>query len=194
MSRARRWVLHLVLASCAGLSCSSVENPPVSAGSGGGGAAGQGGGAGGRDTSCIDGSDYCVWSCAAGAEMGTGDSPYPYCDAAGAFQCPTGSQRLSTCAPGSCARFDNPLCCSLTTGTVAPAPCNAAGLRDACPAGTSPGADPCIPTGLGVSSCAQLDRTSCTSVDLKCREGALTCDCEEQTGGGLVWWCGVHIR
>ena len=198
MNRAPRWkgtwvTFHLILASCAGLACSSVEAPPGSGGSGKGGAQG-GGGAGGaeRDTRCIDGSDYCVWSCAAGAETGTGDSPYPYCDTAGAFQCPTGSQRLSTCAPDACARFNIPLCCNLATGTVAPPPCNADGLRDACPAGTSTGANPCIPTGLGVSSCEQLDEMPCSSLDLGCTQGALTCTCQEKNGA-LLWNCRAYI-
>jgi len=124
--------------------------------------------------------------------MGTGDSPYPYCDAAGTFQCPMGSQRLSTCAPGSCARFDVPPCCNLATGMVAPPPCNADGLRSACPAGTSPGANPCIPSALGVSSCDVLDHQSCSSRELGCTQGALTCACELRNGS-LVWSCSAYI-
>jgi len=153
---------RLVLMVLAALGCSSVEN--TSAGTGGNAGGGSAGGAGGGflpDTSCFDGSDGCVWSCAAGPETGSGDSPHAFCDSEGKFRCPTGSQTYSSCPFGSCARRDLPMCCDPVTGRVADPPCKADGFRGACPAGTSDYTSACRPAGAAVTQCVQLDGSAC---------------------------------
>jgi hypothetical protein len=174
------------------LGCSSVEKPA----GGAGGSATQGmGGAGGAgvDTSCIDGSDGCVWSCAAGVETGSGDSPEASCDADGKFRCSTGSQPLSTCAPGSCARFDTPRCCYAATGRTGPPPCKADGFRDVCPPGSTIESDECLPADLGISRCVALDQKPCASLDLECHQGEVFCDCVARGDGAMTWQCGVYL-
>ena len=185
--------LALALASLGGVSCSSMEKPADGgpAGTGGATPAGVGGAGGGRDTSCIDGSDGCVWSCGAGEEMGTGDSPHPYCDAEGRFQCPIGSQTLSTCPEGSCARFDL-LCCDLTTGHTGPPPCKPDGFRDVCPAGSGPDSSRCRAPGLDVSNCFELDQKPCGSSTLECHGGG-DCACKARGDGTLLWDCPPYI-
>src|SRR5437879_4788120 len=80
--------------------CSSQDTPATAGTSGAGGstAVDQGTGGVGFDRSCLDGSDWCVWSCAVGSESSSGDSPYPFC-VDGQFRCPSESQVLSTCPP-----------------------------------------------------------------------------------------------
>jgi hypothetical protein len=186
-------VVHLGLAAL-GLACSSVEKPAVGGTGGSPSPAGIGGAGGaGPDTSCIDGSDGCVWSCAAGWETRSGDSPQPFCDSAGKFRCPIGSQPLSSCAPGSCARFDRAWCCDPATGHVDPPPCKVDGFRDVCPPGSSASdGSECIPAGLGVSECGPLDMKSCSTVDLECH-GRGQCRCKAGSDGALVWDCHVIL-
>ena len=198
----RSLVCALVAAGLCGPACSSMEKL-ADAGTGTGGETGSGGGAGalsgtggaaaGPDTHCIDGSDGCVWSCGAGRETGSGDSPQPYCDADGKFRCPVGSQALSTCPPGSCAGFDTPLCCEAATGRLRAPPCKADGFRDVCPAGSSPAQNyRCIPDGIQVTQCLQLEGQPCASTDLACRDGA-SCRCIPNGATSLVWQCEVVI-
>jgi hypothetical protein len=176
--------MTLVLLSIAGAACSSTESGA------GGGPAGMGGGVG-SDTSCLDGSDGCVWSCASAAEMENPSAPFPYCDAGGKFQCPTGSQRLSACPPGSCARF-GPFCCDSSTGQVSPPPCKPDGFRDVCPDVSQPNYSQCRAPGLGVTKCIDLDQTACASSALECH-GLGDCTCTTRGDGSLVWDCPIYI-
>jgi len=143
----------------------------------------------GFDRSCLDGSDWCVWSCAVGAESGTGDSPYPYCEE-GKFRCPTGAKKLSSCPARSCARFDA-YCCDSSTGKIVRPVCQADGLRDTvCPDGSdvSPFAR-CVPAGVSVvSSCGELDGKRCETFLEECNLGA-ACRCVSVGDGALAWLC-----
>lgn len=199
----RNLACALVAVALSGIACSSVAKLADDAGTGGGTGALSGtggadtpsgtGGAAGPDTSCIDGSDGCVWSCAAGAETGSGDAPQPFCDGDGQFRCPAGSQALSTCPAGSCARFDTPSCCDPMNGHLNPPPCKADGFRDVCSAGSSPAENHrCIPDGTGVAQCIELEGQPCVSVRLQCHGGAV-CRCAARSEGALVWACEVVI-
>ena len=188
--------IALVLAAAAG--CSSQESPAVAGPSGAGGstAIDQGTGGAGLDRSCLDGSDWCVWSCSVGAESGSGDSPYPFC-VDGQFRCPIGSQVLSTCPPRACARFDA-YCCDGASGKVAAPACMADGTRAAvCPDGRDvlPGAH-CVPDGVGVAvSCNELDGQACAVLGQECHLGG-ECRCRPKLGtsdGTLAWQCSTLL-
>jgi len=162
--------------------CSSVEPVVGDGGTGAGGAAGSAG------AICL-GADSCVVSCA--DESGI-NNPMGACDQHGQLQCPAGSQRLSTCPEGACARFDR-FCCNQTTGELTTPPCNAGGVRDACPPGSrGTPSYACIPDGLGVSNCEDLADKSCSSSSQRCRLGAVQCTCMPRDGA-MTWDCAVEI-
>jgi hypothetical protein len=156
-------------------------------GTGGDGFGGQGG-----NTSCFTG-DSCVQSC---SEYFPGGGVSGYCDATGAFACPGQTVRLSTCAPNACAQFTSN-CCDDITGAHGQPPCGPDGLKQACPAGSHPydyriG---CIPTGLGVTQCLDLEGKACDLQSQSCTQGDAFCDCAPATtdGGALTWRCAILI-
>ena len=165
----------LLLFCVLGGACSSVESVPL------GGNGGQGG-----NTSCLNGPERCVSTCGADPAW-----PQPYCDAAGAFQCPAGSVRLSSCPPGACVLvFDS--CCDEATGHVARPGCSPDGLSEACPTGTHAARASCVPTTLpAVSDCYQLKGTPCDSLGQECHTTA-QCTCVAGDGG-MVWDCKIDI-
>jgi hypothetical protein len=165
---------------------------PPGTGSGAGGVTGGDGfGGQGGNTSCFTG-DSCVQSCFT-------DFPGPvsgYCDATGAFACPADTVRLSTCAPNACAQFTSS-CCDDITGAHGQPPCGPDGLKQVCAAGSHPydyrvG---CIPTGLGVTQCLDLEGKGCDLQGQSCTQGDAFCDCRPAAGdgGALAWWCAVLI-
>jgi hypothetical protein len=176
--------------------CTSQERPTDAGPSGIGGTGstaivdGAGGvsGTGGVDLHCLDGSDGCVWSCGVGSESGTGNGPYPNC-VDGQLTCPTGSQKVSACAPESCARRHG-YCCDIATGKVSPPACGADGVRETvCPDGSDAlSRARCIPAGLAVSSCLGLDSQACTTLSQECHFGVV-CRCIVAPDSGLIWQC-----
>jgi hypothetical protein len=194
LSTAAIW--SLVAASVMAIACSSQQSVPDAGTSGTGGVETVGGTGGSEapDLSCLDGSDGCVWSCSVGAESGTGDSPFPFCDADHKLRCPTSSVALSSCPPRACAHFGL-YCCDAITGKLVPPPCNPDGFRaTVCADGSAVLTQPrCVPPGLNVvSSCVELETQPCDTMDQECTlQGA--CRCVSQGGRAPTWDCPVYI-
>jgi hypothetical protein len=179
------WSAWLILASTAALCCNSVEKAADGGlmGAGVGGNAGAGGA--NIDTSCLGAFEGCISTCGAADVI---VNPSPYCDAQGRPQCPTGSQAIATCAPQSCARVYNN-CCDPITGANGPAPCRPDGIRDVCPTGALPAPDfQCIPAGLGVTDCLDLQGRSCTLAGQRCHGGYGDCSCPP-ADLPMTWQC-----
>jgi hypothetical protein len=158
----------------------------ASGNSGGDGFGGQGG-----NTSCFNG-DTCVQSCSAYVPSGEISGS---CDATGAFACPGETVRVSSCAPNACAR-NTPVCCDETTGVETHPPCGPEGFIEACPAGNradDTGAR-CIPVGLGVTNCLDLQEQPCNLALQLCSFDGVYCQClSTAAGGGLRWQCAILI-
>jgi len=167
------------------------ELAPETGGGAGGSGAGSGTGGQGVTIACL-GQDSCVRSCSAAAST---PRAQPYCDATGAFQCPDGSVRLSTCAANACVQV-SPTCCDESTGWSTPQSCGPDGLKQACPSGShvldyQVG---CIPTGLDTTDCRDLDGKPCDVQNQGCQTAAVVCTCQLPSGGtALTWQCSMVL-
>ena len=98
----------------------------------------------------------------------------------------------------ACAQMTSPYCCDDTTGVFSLAPpCGPDGFQQACPAGTHHydyhlG---CIPAGLGVTECSDLDGKACSFEPQGCIQGDTECSCSPTAGdgGALTWQCFVLL-
>ena len=156
---------------------------------GGNGNGGGGESDGGDGTVCAGNPDGCVSSC--GVEY-PGQTALTEC-VNGAWRCPDGMVAAHSCPPGSCTLFDF-RCCDPVSGARTFAPCEADGLRHACPVGTNRSTNgACIPDALGVSSCQTLDDAPCSTVGMRCSDGVV-CTCV-RTGAdsGGIWLCEVIV-
>jgi hypothetical protein len=167
---------HLI-AICALLAaCSS----PGASGDGGGGSFG------GRPI-CYNYAVPCVPSCGA-TDMST--PSLDDCEGTGAISCPPDTVFLSTCPPNACAQLPIP-CCNESTGDLGLPVCGTDGFWSDCPAGSHSAASRlCIPNGLDVSHCIQLNGTGCSSTGLMCWEGGAYPLCSCRAGdAGMLWSC-----
>ena len=198
MRRASGWVAFWCGLAAA---CSSQEFPPPAGGGPAGAAGGNAGtadpgvgsgGPGGPDgppgtgapLSCLDAPDSCVSTCA--MQSATWDKGY--CDSTGAFACPTGYTRTTTCPPGACVLGGS--CCDQTTGVMSYRSCGPDGLLLDCPAGSVDNSSTaiCIPASLGVSDCLSLSDKACDATQQQCYDGYIECFCLAHEAGSH-WWC-----
>jgi hypothetical protein len=156
--------------------CSSQDTP----------AGGRSGTGGQGDVSCLNGSDGCVSSCSTGPFNWT----LGFCETGGAFACPAGYVRLSSCAPTACAQV-NIICCDETTGVIDQPACKPDGLFDACPTGSHSTTGDCVPSALGVTDCDHLGST-CGLQGQECTHGGKHCECMA-VPGGLQWECPTQL-
>lgn len=92
----------------------------------------------------------------------------------GRFVCPEGTFEAKTCPDAACARRFDWECCDHATGTVEAMACSAdgAGLLP-CAGGTEQrvSGDYCIPNGIDVATCKELDGQTCSQIGLECHQG-----------------------
>lgn len=165
-----------VIAACALL---AACDPIVTAFGGGGD------GQGGHPT-CYNYANPCVFSCATDTSTPSLESS----DCAGPDRCPPGSVFLSTCPANACAHSATP-CCNETSGDLASPACNSDGFWSDCADGSHSAASRiCIPNGLDVSHCIELNGMPCTSTEKRCWEGGAYPECWCRAGdAGLSWFC-----
>ena len=109
------------------------------------------------------------------------------------YSCDPGFTLLTDCPAEACTQVQE-TCCDLTTGHVAAPPCKADGSHDVCPAGTelSPWKH-CIPDGLDISSCHDLDGEPCGSSGRECHQDpGYQCFCTEGDAG-MQWSCTTYL-
>lgn len=147
---------------------------------------GGGGSFGGRPI-CYNYAVPCVPSCGA-TDMST--PSLEDCEGTGQRLCPPDTVFLSTCPPNACALMPQS-CCNESTGVLESPACGTDGFWSDCPAGkhSSP-SGLCIPGGLDVSHCIELDGTSCSSPEMVCSEGNGPHKCVCRAGdAGMLWSC-----
>jgi len=162
--------------------------PEIGTGAGGSSASSDGPGGHGGNTSCLTGADVCVQSCAADYPAG---AAFGYCNAIGAFDCPAGSVKLSSCPADACAQPSQP-CCDETTGRGVALPCGPDGLKQVCVACTRAydAKLGCIPTGLATADCRDLDGKACGEANQECHFGVTICSClMTSVDVTLTWHC-----
>jgi hypothetical protein len=162
-----------------GRASGGVSGSANDAGVGAAGATGMSGAAGGKggrpSTDCEppEFTELCLSTCFAEK----GDVTERLC-VEGEWICPAGTTLWSDCPPESCAGVNSHCCAS--NGRTAYRDCDANGNRVTCPAGERAieYADACVPEGVDVAHCEELDDTPCASADLTCNEGILSCYCQ----------------
>jgi hypothetical protein len=119
----------------------------------------------------------------------------------GLWFCPSGSKDSKTCPADACAVTPG-YCCDPLTGDLTENPCpTGAELRPSCPEGRKRSYNlPCIPQGLGIYDCSDLDRQPCSGQEHYCssmsRMGEAWCRClafTDPDAGEAVWRCGYII-
>jgi len=199
----RSWaigVLGLMSLSLGSVGCdvgsaTALEDQPergvagASAGSGSSAAAGApseltlGGGPATTGT-CQDPQPWCLASCGGDeGEVGTCVD--------GKWRCPEGSVDRDTCPTESCAR--HAVRCCAPNGEPAWPECGADGLFGECPSGFERTTKACVPAGLDISSCHELENgMACDSADLVCNAPGCSggkCSCQADDAGKLSWTC-----
>ncbi|HVR19696.1 MAG TPA: hypothetical protein VMS65_08370 [Polyangiaceae bacterium] len=151
-------------------------------------------GSGGDDCSNVPPDGY-VGKCIGDCSYDPDDFVWPVC-AGNRYVCPTGSMPIRDCHPESCARRYDSECCRTANGAVNPMRCSADG------GGTLPcepgsvqherGAS-CIPDGIDVNDCVELEGRPCTDTTIQCRQGTgcgtTTCSCVIIPDAGWRWSC-----
>jgi hypothetical protein len=201
--------LALAISACGG---AAEDNPATPSGGGGGGAIAGGGTSanpsaytGGRTTTLTGTlapsggtTSACAAlnqpSCISSCEEQSPTWSEAIC-ASGHWQCPAGTVDLAGCASSSCAA-SHVLCCNVTSGTFAIAPCGADGLIENCPKGTRVMTNDCVPDDVGATDCMQLDGQACSARGTECHMGNVFCTC----GGDFAassstpkWFCVVYL-
>jgi hypothetical protein len=108
------------------------------------------------------------------------------------WRCPEGTVNAVSCEPDSCG-LHRVRCCADNGENTEPA-CGADGLFVACPSSATRNSGICVPAGLGIESCRELQSGSkCASEDLTCFTPGCSggkCDCErDEESGELTWHC-----
>jgi hypothetical protein len=112
----------------------------------------------------------------------------------GSWGCPAGAVLVSECPPESCYGTLS-MCCDTSLGVDARRECGPDGMLLACPDGfeTIERGGLCAPASVGATSCSSLDGTACDNAEFQCREGGgcgrVTCTCDPNLSGSLVWNC-----
>lgn len=190
------WLLSLSLVGCDRGSASELDDEPGPA------AAGASTGSGGSSAAASESSDLTLGS--RPATTGTCQDPQPWCLAScggdegevgtcvgNKWQCPEGTVDRATCDPESCARHE--VHCCTPNGEAALPPCEADGLFGECPSGFERTTKACVPAGLDISSCHELQNgMPCDSEDLVCNAPGCSggrCSCQADESGKLSWMC-----
>jgi hypothetical protein len=159
------------------------------------GLAGASGGASGTDGCRGLNDDHCVTECL--DELVLVENAI--C-ANGAWICPSHYVLASSCPQQACGVTPD-ACCNMTTGIVTENPCNADGLRRACPDGSTQAylhESFCVPRSLEGMTCASLDGQSCTGPAVGCDDMSkafVHCSCAGLDAGvsNGIWRCGYFI-
>jgi hypothetical protein len=114
----------------------------------------------------------------------------------GRWHCPSGFVDGTTCPPDACAlTLDE--CCDRLTGELNRNPCESSGLRPPCPEGSVRSLNwLCMPRGLDVQDCSELDKQPCSGEVRSCRSGCkfgdafCTCYMPSDVDAGMgIWHC-----
>lgn len=189
------WLLSLSLLGCDHGSAAVLEDPGPDAAGASTGSGGNGAAAGASSDltlgsrpattgTCQDPEPWCLTSCAGDeGEVGTCVD--------GKWHCPEGTVDRDTCPAESCAL--HAVRCCAPNGEGEWPTCGADGLFGECPSGFERTTKACVPAGLDISSCHELEiGMPCDSEDLVCNTGGCSggkCSCMADEAGNLIWMC-----
>jgi hypothetical protein len=157
---------------------------------GGGAPAGGASGMGAEMSACGGFStQQCIDSCATDEPLGVAMECVD-----GGWHCPPGAMLINACPPESCYGILSQ-CCDSALGRDGQRECGPDGTLLACPDGFDAieRGGLCAPQGVGATSCDSLAGTACDNADFQCSEGGgcgrVTCSCDLDLSGSLVWTC-----
>jgi len=108
----------------------------------------------------------------------------------GHWVCPSGTQPFDDCPANACVRRTQSCCAP--NGENALPDCNDDGTIGACPAGFVTENDKCLPQGVPIHDCSELQvGQACTDPSLVCYTGKCSrnCSCQKDEAGKLSWSC-----
>jgi len=106
------------------------------------------------------------------------------------WTCPPGTLAYDDCPADACVRR-TPSCCA-PNGEVARPDCTADGAIGACPEGFGPVNGKCLPQGVPIEDCSELQPgQACTDGALVCYTSKCSrnCYCKADDAGNLTWSC-----
>jgi hypothetical protein len=146
--------------------------------------AGQAGTGSSQPTICEGSGPVCLRSCGA-----FGDVTESEC-VDSRWLCPEGTRLYEACPANACVRRTQN-CCAPSGHVELPA-CNDDGTIGECPDGFDVATDSCLPQGVDIQDCAELESgEACTDPELVCYTSKCgrNCYCKEDEAGQLTWSC-----